>query len=348
MFSKNAVQVVVENLWEDGTLGYSANKNNRFKILKVHKRRLSNVYHVKTTNPAHESKNVYIKVAKFDTDQRDLAGKKLEKEYAHHLDFYSKISHSSKFGIVRPLCVYPEVPAIVTESFPESQPIKNSIFKYLLLGGKKRRANTESLLFATGEMLRAFHDPHLQDIENLSQHQAELGDYIILRLKIIDEFLINNNYPHQASLVSIFEKYLKNQLFEQCSVRNIQGLTHGDFTPGNVLTNGKKLALIDFSESSTAPVYLDVGCFINFLVMLPLNKPILSKKRLTNLKAAFINGYGKHGKVETELCKLYQLRYLTTNLLTQLREMENSSIRGIFMKKRIARYLKEMENTLNE
>ena len=342
----NKLQTIIKRIWNDDIPGYSANENNQFEILGVDNRRLSTVYQVNLVSTLVESKKIYVKISKFANGDQDIAGKKLKHEFDQHLDAYTKIQPSSKFSIVQPLCVYPDIPAIVTESFPNSKPLRVPIIEYLLLGGKKRKASIEQLLFSTGEMLREFHSPHNQDIENLNQVQSELGEYINLRLKLIDIFLLGRSNEPQRTTESLFDDFKKRTVLEDCPGFNMMTRVHGDFTPGNILHDGKRLALIDFSEAVTAPQALDVGGFVNYLNMLPLNKPVFSRKRAKYLVSVFMDGYGQQTETELALCKLFQFRFLTTNLLTQTKEMQKSTVKNILMHKRITRYLKEMETVL--
>ena len=79
-------------------------------------------------------------------------------------------------------------------------------------------------------------------------------------------------------------------------------LSHGDFHPENVIINkfnNNQVALIDFSEVCLAPVYFDIGSFLQQLEFMTLS--YLSAEQHQQIEYIFLSTYFNQRKVDKEL-----------------------------------------------
>lgn len=340
------IRKIVTKLISDGVLGDTENRFQTFKIEMIHKRRLSDVYMVKIYFPNRTFQSVCIKIVKcdkFDAKSIEINRRKLEHEFAMHLLSYERSRKLSGFSVVRPMAVYSDDLAFITESFDNSKTIESLLTKGLILGGHNK---LEHIMYSSGVLLSQYHGLKIENMSGANKEIEELKQYILVRLALIYEYFEKEqkNISLTKSLQG-FNKEFSELIIQNNFGKNLLTCSHGDFTPANILYDGETLALIDFSEAvEKSPRYVDIGSFVNYLNMLPLNKPIYSIQKIETLKSSFIKGYCSENEINLLLLRLYQFRFLSTNMLTQIYEMQSSKVKNILMQRRIKRYMSVLES----
>jgi hypothetical protein len=347
MNNKILVNNIIMKLPKTDTVDFFKDKVVTYSIEKIHKRRLSSVYFVNINFSCSGTKKLCIKLVNCDKSnikKMDIYKKKLVDEFNSHLSAYENFNSPTDFRIVKPICVFSDDLALITESFENSTTLESMIIKNIILGGEKNLIQLEKLMFSSGILLSQYHALRVEDMVSVNKEVETLKKYILVRLNLIYKYFNDNHkkYPSTKS-VKLFNDIFSKIIVDDKNGKNLLTNIHGDFTPANVLFDGNTLALIDFSEVSAAPKYTDVGCFINYLDMLPLNKPIYSIKKIKKLKESFENGYNSENEINPLLVKLYKFRYLSTNMLTQIYEMRDSKLKSILMHHRIKRYMALLE-----
>ncbi|OUR99169.1 hypothetical protein A9Q81_11360 [Gammaproteobacteria bacterium 42_54_T18] len=338
---------IVRKLTENEFVELVANKDFKFDVERVHKRRLSDVYLVSISFSGGATKRVCIKVVKCDRENDslfDVNKKKLIHEYESHLLSYNDFDHSSQFCVVKPLAVYPDDLVFVSEAFDDSTTLEDMITKALFFGGSDSVGELETLMYSCGVLLNKYHSINVKNIGDLQGTLDTLKEYILVRIDLIYAFFNKKQKGYSLSRgLGFYQQQFSKVKVDPDAGEGELVIIHGDFTPANVLYDGNTLALIDFSESAEALRYVDVGGFVNYLDMLPLNKPFFSSRKVASLKAAFIEGYCAGSNINHLLVEFYQFRYFSTNMLTQIYEMEGSRLKRLVLHRRIRRYMEMLE-----
>jgi Ser/Thr protein kinase RdoA (MazF antagonist) len=84
---------------------------------------------------------------------------------------------------------------------------------------------------------------------------------------------------------------------------------HGDFTPRNILLDGRKIRVLDFENFvASDTVYEDVGKFVAYVALLR-GRPGYSGTALTVFAEAFLKGYGR--ALDPSVVQLFALKAAT-------------------------------------
>jgi hypothetical protein len=123
------IDKVFNQLTTDENLELFNDKVLKFKVIKIHKRRLSKVYIVDITLERLGSKKVCIKQlskvgVNSNEDEKQRAS--LNNEFKSNLQAYQDfLKNNSPYIVVKPLCVLPEIFIIVTEFFENSTTLED-------------------------------------------------------------------------------------------------------------------------------------------------------------------------------------------------------------------------------
>lgn len=308
-----------------------------FSVIKIVRRRLSSVFVVQFSSADGKVNNFCVKRVKcIDTD-RDRAVKKLQNEFDIHNRIFELCADKRLVSVVRPIAIFPDMQVIVTEVYGNSITLEDLLLRAMLFG-RWGRSISEDLVAKCGRLLADFHQSTRLADFMFPVELSDLRGYVSLRLRLIDTYLKKYDIPDQGIDFQVFASKVDSQVDNRAD-NSSRVIVHGDFTPANVV-KGIDVALIDFSESRESVIEADIACFMNYLMLLGLNKPYYSDKILSSLQNEFLAAYGSD-KINSNLLDLYRLRYLCTNTLTQLYEMDSSNIKRVLFRRRIVRYLEE-------
>ena len=120
-------------------------------------------------------------------------------------------------------------------------------------------------------------------------------------------------------------KMLRRRLeeIEKAYLRSLpSGLLHGDFIPGNILVDGEKVCVLDFSWVGRGCNYFDITAF--WLVLQRLGEaPKYSRKKISLLQRAFLEGYGGISEGSVEF-RSFELLQRVNSLLCRWEERQKS------------------------
>ena len=99
------------------------------------------------------------------------------------------------------------------------------------------------------------------------------------------------------------------------------GLTHGDFSPSNMLVTARDIHVLDFTMVREAPYLLDVSRFCHQLDMMGL-KPAFRPATRATLQQAFLRGYGREELVRSPVVQVFLLRHALTHWLSRAQRVQ--------------------------
>jgi len=226
--------------------------------------------------------HLYVKIVKEETFSAGTLQKRLSSEYACLQSTYEYFKNSPMHRAVRPIAFFPEWHTIVTAESPGLvlKPVIMSYTRILSLRDIKR---LQKAVFLCGRWLRDFH--HCVKAETEFELEG-ITLYVSRRLEILEDLgLIRKD------LGKILRKNLEE--IEKGYIRFIPSvLLHNDFIPGNILIDGEKVCVLDFSWAGRGCHYFDITAF--WLELQRLGEmPHHSRSKVSLLQKSFLEGYGE-------------------------------------------------------
>ncbi len=115
--------------------------------------------------------------------------------------------------------------------------------------------------------------------------------------------VLERPYNRRSELSEDVKKHFKKlKTAEKILKKEDYRLSHGDFHPENVIINRfntGQAVLIDFSETCLAPVYYDIGSFLQQLKFMTLN--YLSNEEHQQIEYAFLTAYFNRRKITDDI-----------------------------------------------
>mgnify|MGYP002332533530 CR=1 FL=1 len=311
-----------------------------FKLFGKCVRRLSTVYFLDVSFASNINRKYCLKSL---SDNVVDGKKKIINEYNSNLFVYENFEENNVFRIVKPIYVDPQEKFLITEFFENGKTIESFLVRNIYFGNFE---NIRRIIFSCGFFLRKYHGVSVSVTTFEKKIMQDLKKYLIVRLEKICTYAENNGFENKFSHKEIERFCLRyDELLNGYEPRpEMFSLIHGDFTPANILYDKSSFSLIDFSDSKISSKYQDIGCFLNYLRMLSLNKPFISEKKIELLQLAFLQGYDDTNTEGHKLIKVYQYRYLLTNLISQINELQSAPIKSVYLKSRIVKYMNSARN----
>ena len=306
------------------------------KINKIIRRRLSKVY-ILDLFTRNGKVSVCIKVLNVEKNEYNISKRKLEKEYKNCSYVYDNFSDEKIFRISKPLHYSANDLLIVTELLTNYSTLEANVGLFSFL---KNKNSILDLSFVTGGKLAEFHRKSGNEEAFSLEKFNDLREYLLYRLTLIYDF-IRNRFPSEVSnkLSMIIDGQFEPYFLERTGGGDNIVLAHCDFTPANILWNGRSLALIDFADTKYASRYMDLACYIHYHRMLHMNYSFYNKSTISKIQERFLTGYDSIYKVDKNILEIYLLRYLLTNTLTNIYEYKSSRLKMFILEKRISRYV---------
>ncbi|HTU99448.1 MAG TPA: aminoglycoside phosphotransferase family protein [Luteitalea sp.] len=218
-------------------------------------------------------------------------------------------------GVIAPLQTYPDLGAIITPAIDAPS-----------LGAQIEerarwwpRPETQAILThgcqLAGQWLRRL---HVARPVAVPWSTMQLGEDLRLRMRLLADF--PSAYGMPRALAVRLERWLDAHLRVASPTALSVSLTHRDYSPSNMLYDGRVLRVLDLATVGDAPRLLDVTRFLHQIDMLAL-KPRYRPHMRHRLQDAFRTGYGDDALIETSLVHVFMARHSLSHWLGAARRV---------------------------
>jgi hypothetical protein len=131
--------------------------------------------------------------------------------------------------------------------------------------------------------------------------------------------------------------YVENQasLVKQAEL-GLSGV-HADFSPSNVLVDGRQVTVLDFTMYRLGSIYHDVTYFHRYLENFLL-KPTFRPESIAALQKAFLQGYGGEIHSDTPIFRIFKIRHVVCHLVGLTRSTDKALHKRWFDARAAGRY----------
>jgi hypothetical protein len=280
---------------------------SRVKVSPRPRRPYSSLAHIELEFP-DRCWTGYIKVARpsptLEGHTLDLSVQ-LTKEF----DVLCRLQASRNLQVVRPVAVYPDLAALVTEEVAGRD--LGEELKHQLSRGLRRPnlAGMQEICDRCGKWLRAFQALTAQAGEPAFS-LPEMREYIDRRLrKLTGNGWLGFSELRRQRLLRLFDSRAARV---SVADRRVSGV-HGDFGPGNVLVERDAMFVLDFSMYTRGSVYHDVTHFYHHLHLLAFH-PRFSRGVGQQLGRAFLSGYEPGLSPAADVFVLFRIQHVLCQL----------------------------------
>jgi len=214
--------------------------------------------------------HVWVKTLNLNRTPR-VSEKRTIRDYDLTQHLYKTLDQSDHFLVPRPLFHSPEHRLIVTQHM-QGERLQDKIARSARwMSAKAQQKSLEKDCYQAGQWLRAFQEATRNYCPGMS-HGLELlkvkdteriAEQTIDRLEQLTQ---NNSSALDRRLISSIKEFLAHNLAEYDKNEDTKNdyicSVHGDFFPGNLLSNGNTIIGLDFSSSTWGSRYFDLSYFV--------------------------------------------------------------------------------------
>ena len=218
-------------------------------------------------------------------------------------------------GVIEPLRTYPELGVVITEAV---QARSLGVLIEAEAGywpSQRTRAFLERGCTLAGQWLRRLHTARPAATPWTI---AELREDLMLRVRLLQAFPRLYGMPPQ--LASDIERWLDRCLAAATAADLGCSLTHRDYSPSNMLYDGRALWVLDFTTVREAPRLLDVTRFLHQIDLLAV-KPRYRAATRQRLQTAFLTGYADPGLTTSPMVPVFMARHALAHWLGTARRL---------------------------
>lgn len=349
MLSNKNLKVVMNQLKLRANPYLQGDRVLSYRCIRHFTRRMSIVYKCRVRFADRGQTEIIIKILRpywKSKNEPVRLSEQILTEYKKTIAAFERFPELEFFKIPKAICVLPDSYALVTEAVYNGNGVDHLITKTTIYHrfNNKAFSKLKDIIYSCGTFLAYYHKCSIVNESFSENEQNKLKEYLFIRVRKIGELFKDKV---DGKTLACVECFIDDALCELVKIdrqdRWLMVDAQGDFSPANILYTGKLMALIDFADCRPSPRYLDIGCFINYLSMLSLNKIYFQYEKMEELKSHFIQGYKTvFPEINDSACKLFKLRYLMTNLITQAFDSQRSIIHKAYYKPRISRYIKAL------
>lgn len=243
-------------------------------------------------------------------------------EYELLCSLYDDYAGMSEISVVRPLAVFPEYGALVTEEAPGPtlQHRLARVTRILISDGYSNIAGKSCYL--AGKWLNRFQQLTFKG--NSSFLAGDIVNYCNIRL-----------FDMAAKPVSGINKCLQKKISASIEEKSGQAMQqenkvagcHNDYAPHNMIAQDNRLHVLDLGSFSYDSTIYDVCRFWHRLETFKAY-PLVSSTRITDYQQKFLLGYGH--SVDRNACafKLAECRFVLSSMCSLLKGVSRSAIKG--------------------
>lgn len=229
-------------------------------------------------------------------------------------------------SIPRPIAVFPELGAFVTEKLPGESLRKILRREGNLVMGRVRRKRLSEIASLIGTWARKFHDatPGTPQAYGSHQFMAKVRSWL-------EQCSASGMEAHATEEIWNLSSRLSQRMDGTITTA---AASHGDFNPGNVLVEGDQIGVVDFEDFRDLDVVCeDLGMMNAYLRLLKLSFRY-SGRAIEEMITRFFEAYGH--LENKDLLSLYTMRAALNIVAYQLRHPESgrSSARKLRLQQR--------------
>jgi aminoglycoside phosphotransferase (APT) family kinase protein len=249
------------------------------------RRRFSDVLIVRIDVPGR-SFDLFLKRARVDERLETVAlvRDNLRREFDGLSRVYATLRHEEGLQAARPVACYPDLETIATERLPGVTLRQLLHRRAVWWAGDAGQRRLERVASAVGRWLGAFQRADRPDRQiSPSDLRTYLDDRLLM---LVARRWLGISAAQRAALLEYFDERAMRVPTEDL----VQSCSHGDFNPENIIVNGDKVGVVDFSMSKPAPRLLDVTHLYIGLDVLR-RRPWYRPATLSGTMAALLNAY---------------------------------------------------------
>lgn len=264
-----------------------------------------------TLGVGDQSLSVYIKVTRVANDAeperiRQLA-QRVARDYEVTRNVYGRMPHERGLSVVKPIAVFPDLLAIVTEE-AVGETLLRRLERDLPRWRIGRFASLERTLGQAGEWIRAFQSASAVGSGSDAGYVETYIDHRLCRL-----------VSHPAARFSPVDRdavltMLRRDAAAVPSDQRVAVPIHADLALANILVDGSRITVLDFAMTAAGAVYHDVTHLYMQLGLLGL-KPHYGMRAATRLQDALLEGFGG-APASAPLFRLMLLQHVACHYLT--------------------------------
>lgn len=277
---ENLIQKIIHQLHEQHQLYFDFNATPQVEIERAFQRVESDFF-VLLVKCERRQIRLYVKIGKEGNFRAGTFLKRLNAEYGCLESTYEHFKSRHMYSAVRPIAFFPEWRTIITAEVP-GVVLKPLMMAHTSILSSHSTEGVGKIMFSCGRWLRDFHK-HVTAATEFEHEGVAL--YVSRRLEILEEVgLIGTDLGR--TLRQHLDQMEKAYISSLPSV-----LLHNDFISGNVLVDGERVCVLDYSWVGRGCNYYDVASFWVELQRLA-EMPYHSRRKVSSLQKHFLEGYG--------------------------------------------------------
>jgi Ser/Thr protein kinase RdoA (MazF antagonist) len=250
----------------------------------------------------------YVKVHRKAGGDPDRIRAKAQLEFDTLLDLSERLRGVPGLAVPRPIAIFPEALAVVTEEVPGDR-LHALLERGVVPWSPRRRlAALAEHCRAAGRWLR-----RVQDLTRQAERRPLPRAALLERIERDVILCARHGLRDGARLLDACRARLDDA---GASALPVVGV-HPDFQPDNVVIAPARVTVLDFTSYHHGPALSDPVRFLVSVDFLAKN-PLVSRRRLDVLLAAFVDGYGRDRLAPRAVFELYILRSLVRSARSAL------------------------------
>lgn len=276
--------------------------------LVASRRRPDSTIHLISVGDDRSERRFYLKTLHLGSGTHSQRRQAIAAEYDTLLRLRESFAGTPHLTVVRPVACFPDDLSLLTEEWP-GRPVDTVLGGRRLLPWRHNRKGGQDVCGLAGEWLRLFQS-FIAPTARAPFDLAQIFSYCDERLKIIVD---SRHGGLDARIASGLTRRL-DELARDVGPEELSLVArHNDFRPENMLTDGVRLAVLDFTGVTWGPRLYD---FMKFWMKLEdLAAPPFGRVRTArSLQAAFADGYGHRVELRSPLALLIRAAFALDKL----------------------------------
>lgn len=272
----------------------------------------------------------FVKVHRKEGGDQARIRAKAKLEFDTLLDLSARLRDATGLGVPRPIAIFPEDLAVVTEAVPGER------LHALVKRGARRWAGSAELATlaahcrAAGTWLAT-----VQDLTREEECRPLPAAGLLERIERDVAVCARHGLRDGAALVAACRARLEAVSEVPLPVVGV----HPDFQPDNVMVAPGRVTVLDFTSFQPGPAVADPARFLVSLDFLA-KSPLVSQRRLDALEVAFLDGYGRARLVPRPAFEVYVLRSIVRAARSALAWPYPAALRGL-LARRVVRFVSD-------